>query len=248
MSRYIFLTVRTGSSRLPNKAILDLCGKPTIQYLIDGLKKSRYAKDIILCTTNEKQDDTLCDIAVDSDIKFYRGDSEDKLRRWLGACEKYKVDFFVNVDGDDLFFDYEIADHIFEQYDSFHPGFIDGQGYLYNDVYGISFGALKHVCQTKKTDSSEYVKTFFENRFDTQKIKNYDKKWIKRNIRMTLDYEEDFIFFEKVINDLQDDLSFDNIIKHIERNPSIAKINYHLEDEWKKRQSLQKEKQSEVNE
>ena len=65
---------------------------------------------------------------------------------------------------------------------------------------------------------------------------------------MTLDYEEDFIFFEKVINDLQDDLSFDNIIKHIERNPSIAKINYHLEDEWKKRQSLQKEKQSEVNE
>jgi len=36
----IFLSVRTGSSRLPKKALFKIRGKTTIEYLIDRLKKS----------------------------------------------------------------------------------------------------------------------------------------------------------------------------------------------------------------
>ena len=41
MVNSILITVRTSSTRLPRKAILDINGKPTIQYLIENIKKSK---------------------------------------------------------------------------------------------------------------------------------------------------------------------------------------------------------------
>ena len=124
----LFISVRTGSTRLPNKATLDICGKPTIQYLIDNLKKSAHADRIVLCTTQLDEDDVLCKIAKDNGISFFRGSSEDKIERWRGACEEYDIEFFVNADGDDIFFDYGLADLCFTQYEYSAADFIDGRG------------------------------------------------------------------------------------------------------------------------
>ena len=60
MVNSILITVRTSSTRLPRKAILDINGKPTIQYLIENIKKSKLADKIILCTSEEPDDDILC--------------------------------------------------------------------------------------------------------------------------------------------------------------------------------------------
>ena len=43
----ILITVRTNSTRLPNKALLKIMGKETIIYLIDRVKKSKLADKII---------------------------------------------------------------------------------------------------------------------------------------------------------------------------------------------------------
>ena len=69
----IFLSVRTGSSRLPEKALYEIRDKTMIEYLIDRLKKSKYAEKVILCTTELKEDDVLCDIARENDIDYFRG-------------------------------------------------------------------------------------------------------------------------------------------------------------------------------
>ena len=120
MVNSILITVRTSSTRLPRKAILDINGKPTIQYLIENIKKSKLADKIILCTSEEPDDDILCQIATDCGIDYYRGSLKDKLVRWMEACKEYNIDFFVNVDGDDLFFDYNLADLVIEQYNDIH--------------------------------------------------------------------------------------------------------------------------------
>ena len=59
----IFISVRTGSTRLPNKSILKINDKYTIEYVINSVKKSKYADKIILCTTELEEDNILCDIA-----------------------------------------------------------------------------------------------------------------------------------------------------------------------------------------
>ena len=242
----IFISVRTGSSRLPKKALYEIQGKTTIEYLIDRLKKSKYAEKVIVCTTELKEDDILCDIAERNDIDYFRGSSPDKLMRWLGATEKYGVDFFVNVDGDDIFFDAGLADVCFEQCEYEHwcyydLDFIDGQG-QYNDVYGVSSHALNMVCESKQSDETEFIKPFFyeiEEYINIQKIVNVPDKYKKRKMRLTLDYEEDFEFFKTVIEyflDNSKEMEFEDIVKYIEENPEVSNINWHREQDWKENQ------------
>jgi spore coat polysaccharide biosynthesis protein SpsF len=235
----IFLSVRTGSTRLPKKALYEIKGKTTIEYLIDRLKKSKYAEKVIVCTTELKEDDILCDIAERNDIDYFRGSSPDKLMRWLGATEKYGVDFFVNVDGDDIFFDAELADICFEQRKD--VDFIDGQG-QYNDVYGVSSHALNMVCESKQSNETEFIKPFFydiKEYINIQKIVNVPDKYKKRKMRLTLDYEEDFEFFKNVIEHFLDnskEMEFENVVKYIEENPEVSNINWHREQDWKENQ------------
>ena len=42
----IFISVRTGSSRLPKKALYKIQGKTTIEYLIDRLKNQNMLKKL----------------------------------------------------------------------------------------------------------------------------------------------------------------------------------------------------------
>ena len=49
---------------------------------------------------------------------------------------------------------------------------------------------------------------------------------------MTLDYDEDYIFFKNIIESLND-YSFDNVLNYLENNPEIKKINYFLDEEWR---------------
>ena len=69
--RAIFVSVRTGSTRLPRKALKKIREKTTIEYLIDRVKKSAHADKIVLCTTELSEDDALCEIATRSGIEFF---------------------------------------------------------------------------------------------------------------------------------------------------------------------------------
>ena len=66
----ILITVRTGSTRLPKKALIEINGKPTIEYLIERVKQSKFADNIILCTTKLPEDDILCKLAQKNNIKY----------------------------------------------------------------------------------------------------------------------------------------------------------------------------------
>ena len=52
----IFITVRTGSTRLPQKALLKIHDHSTIEHLIKRVKRSKLADIIVLCTTNLPED------------------------------------------------------------------------------------------------------------------------------------------------------------------------------------------------
>ena len=54
---------------------------------------------------------------------------------------------------------------------------------------------------------------------------------------MTLDYPDDLIFFETVINNFgKKYFNLKDIVNLIDKKPEIGKINLYLEEEWKKNQ------------
>ena len=55
----VIIEARTGSSRLRNKVIAEIEGKPIIFYGIDRVKKIKAVEQIIIATTQEKNEKIL---------------------------------------------------------------------------------------------------------------------------------------------------------------------------------------------
>ena len=187
-----------------------------------------------LCTTELPEDDLLCEIATRNGIEYHRGSVSDKLERWNGACHEYGIDFFVTADGDDLFCDPEMMDLAFTQYAA--DGSID---FIKSDdvvcgsfTYGIKHAALKKVCEIKDTDDTEMMWVYFTETglFNVHDLQDIPDHILRKDIRMTLDYQEDFDFFKNVI-DFFDDTSYTmkEILAYLDSNPSVKEINYFLE-------------------
>mgnify|MGYP003637577165 CR=1 FL=1 len=240
MHKAIFITVRTGSTRLPNKALLKIKGKPTIEHLINRVKQTQLVDNIVLCTTTLPEDDILCDIADKHGILHYRGSVKDKLERWRGACEEFSIDFFATADGDDLFCDPELLELAFRQCETSDVDFIHGDELICGSfTYGIKTSALRKVCEIKNTEDTEMMWTYFKDTklFNVKSLQQVPKKYKRKDIRMTLDYEDDFKFFKKIIEYFGDKkFGLANILSYIDANPEIKDINYYLEEKWKNNQ------------
>ena len=65
---------RTSSKRFKNKVLFPIYGKPLIEHVIFRIKKSLLIKNIIVATSNNKEDDKLVNFLKKIKIKFYRGD------------------------------------------------------------------------------------------------------------------------------------------------------------------------------
>jgi len=241
----IFITVRTGSTRLPNKPILKIKEKYTIEYVIDSVKSSKYADLVVLCTTTRKEDLVLCDIARNNNIEYFQGSEHNKWERWRHACEKFDIDFFVNADGDDLFYDAGLADICFKQHLN-NPKkrvVIDGQG-LYNDVYGFDRAAINKICSLEGSDQTEphhLIEFLRYTDIKVDKILNIPDLYKKNNLRMTLDYPEDLQFFKTIIESFKDSgFTLEDVINYTNLNPQVREINYFREEAWKENQKAAK--------
>jgi len=226
------ITVRSKSTRLKNKCFLPFSGKTVIEHIID--RSLNFNLDPILCTTIEKEDDRLEEIAINKNIRYFRGSVEDKLDRWRKACEKYNIDNFISVDADDLFFDKSLVlrsfDTLIKGYDFVtHPKLLPYEGCV---GYGITYDIIKKACQIKKTDKTEMMWVFIDE------VKNLKKAQMHipergEKIRLTLDYIEDYWLMLAVERILGPYASMHDIIKLFQENPDLHKINWFRNHEYK---------------
>lgn len=231
MRNAIFITVRTDSTRLPQKALLKILEKPIIELVILRAKQVKDIDRIVLCTTEQPNDDILINIAEMNGIEFFRGSAQDKLDRWLGAAKKFQIDYFVTVDGDDLFCDPELINIAVKQMNTGEYDFIKAPKGLICGAftYAIRVSALQKACDIKDTTDTEMMWVYFEESglFKVCDLEVTDLIFFDE-IRLTLDYPEDFEFFRTVFNRLKcsnNELPLRNIVSFLRSNPNIIKIN-----------------------
>lgn len=239
MKSAIFVTVRSDSSRLPNKALLPIIGKPTIEMVILRAKLVRNVEKVIVCTTKRPLDDGIVQIAGKCGVLHYRGSLDDKLDRWLGAAKKFDIDFFVTMDGDDLLCDPELMEVGIEQLKLNDVDFIEApQGLICGSfTYGIRTTALEKVCSIKDTDDTEMMWVYFKDTglFKVSTLQIKDPVFYDPNIRMTLDYEEDFAFFKAIFehfNCINNDIPLRDIVPFLRTHPEIVQLNAFRHQDW----------------
>jgi spore coat polysaccharide biosynthesis protein SpsF len=237
----IFIPVRISSTRLLNKPLLKIKGKTVIEHLIDRMKSAKLPDVIVLCTTTNQEDKKLVNIAKKNKIEYFRGSEKDIIKRFFEAAMKYDIDFIVNVDGDDILCDPEYVDKTIDIFLKNNPDVIKWEGLPFGAApLGIKVGALKKVYSTKDVDDTEtgWGLYFTENKLFNVEILQADSAVRYPDIRMSLDYPEDFDFFNKIFEELYvpgKTMSLLNVITFLRRNPQIIRINTGLQKKYLKR-------------
>ena len=233
MRRAVFITVRLDSARLPEKAFKKIQGKYVLEHIIQRAKLAKKFDGIVVCTSDRKTDDPIEKLAYDKGVCCFRGSLNDKLERWRGAAEKFGCEFFVTFDGDDLFCEPELLDSASKTMDTSEVDFLEAPDGLVCGAftYAIRTAALNRVCAIKNDTDTEMIWRYFKETglFKTSCLPcEKNSEYFNSNIRLTLDYEEDFDFFTKVFESLNcenNDIQLKTIIEFLNRNPEVVAIN-----------------------
>lgn len=234
-----FITVRTGSTRLPEKWGLRINGRRVIEHIIDRAKAVKGAERVIVCTSTDVGDDILETIAKENGVDCFRGSLLDKLARWQGAAHAFNVDYIVTVDGDDPFCDPELCDLHIEQMKDSPCDFVSPPKDIACGAVGFCFStaALDRVCEMKGSEDTEMMWVYFTETgaFKIRELDVTDPIFYNPCARLTLDYPEDFQFFERVFQELgiqKNDVPLRTILQLLNEKPEIMEINWFRQQEF----------------
>ena len=225
----IFIPVRLSSTRLPSKALLKINNKPCIQYLIERIKKVEGLDGIILCTTKNSVDDEIVNLAKQMKIDVFRGSEQDILERFNGAAKEFDVKYILNVDGDDILCEPEFIRKTAYELKQNQLDFISWKNMpLGTTPIGIKTSALMTVCNQKNNHDTEtgWGKFFTETgMFNVKFLTSEDPELKDEDLRLTLDYPEDFKLFEQLLINLEKPFDLKKIIKFLNSRKDIKNLN-----------------------
>jgi spore coat polysaccharide biosynthesis protein SpsF len=112
----IVVQARMGSSRLPGKVAKKVGGKEYLRHQIDRILKKCPPSRCIIATTLRQEDDIVCEMAVKSGVQFFRGSSQDVLKRYIDAAEDFRFTDVVRLTGDCPLIDPYIMNEIIRVY------------------------------------------------------------------------------------------------------------------------------------
>lgn len=233
---YAIIQARMGSSRLPGKIFMNFCDKPDIYHVYTRLRQSKKVEKIIVATTNDEKDNKVEIFCKENGISYFRGSESDVLDRFY-KCSKYfgikKTDTIVRITADCPLLDFELVDKLivfFEKNDFDYvsnveiPTYPDGL-----DIEVFKFESLEKAwIEAKKSSEREHVTPYIRENKNVFRIGSYENKCDLSGYRWTLDEIEDYELINKIYEDLYRENEFfltDDILKLLEKNPDLKKIN-----------------------
>jgi|TARA_B110000495_G_C22925154_1_gene540624 spore coat polysaccharide biosynthesis protein SpsF len=229
------ITVRNSSKRLPSKSTIKITSElRSIDILIKRAQKTELP--VIIATSNDPSDDIFEDIAQNHNVKIFRGSLVNKIKRWYDCFNYFKIKNALLVDGDDLAYNYEIGKRAIYQLKNLkvemilNPSNIICGFFTYAlNLNGIS--KLYDVAKNENIDTDVIHKFIQLANLKTSFIK-LDETECNKEIRLTLDYEEDLDFFKKLYQNVSVTATGTDIVKFLEKNIIIKEINYHKQKDF----------------
>lgn len=238
MKAAITITARMKSKRLQLKVLRYIKGKPMIEHMIDRLKLSKLADDIILCTSTNPQDEILVDIAEKHGIMWFRGSEDDVLDRLFNGATKYGADFIAGATADNPLCDPEYIDRTIQAWKSTDADYITSFDLpLGAYCHGVKVKALKRVIESKKENDTEIWGRFFEKSDEFKKEKvEVDPSVRYPDIRLTVDEAEDLELIRRIFDKFYvngNTFKLRDVVKYMIEHPEVRAINQNT-NHWTK--------------
>ena len=238
------IEARMNSKRLYGKVLKEVCGKPVLWHIVERINRSKYVQDVVIATSTSGKDDAIIKFADKYNIMTYRGSEDDVLKRLVETHEYMNSDLVVEITGDSPFVDCDVIDQTIEMYLSSNCDYVSNtltRTYpigVRSQVFHIDLLKECDKLSTEKKDR-EHVTTYIcRNEEGKYKLKNLLSPDIFNipKLRLSLDYEEDFILTKKVYEALypkNKEFKLNDIISFLDKRPDIVEINKHCKQEYK---------------
>lgn len=236
MNYLAIIQARTGSTRLPNKVLMNLAGEPVLKHVISRVKASTLVSDLVVATTLSNEDVEIVKLVSNLNVKVYCGSENDVLDRFYQIAKITQPDNIVRITADCPVIDPKVIDLVISEYEknnvdyasnALNPTFPDGL-----DVEVFSFRSLeKAYFEAKLYSEREHVTPYINKNKHIFKVINITNNIDLSNKRWTLDNKEDFIFLESIFNALFYKnflFGMDDILDFLNYKPELENINKHI--------------------
>jgi len=233
------IQARMGSTRLPNKVLMEVNGRPLLSYMIERVKAAETIDEVVIATSSGKSDDPIAIFCQSNKIICLRGSLEDVLDRYYQTAVKTKCTTVVRLTGDCPLIDPKVIDTVVKKYETGNYDYVANTAPPENitfpegmDVEVFSFKVLKKAWEeAKKPSDREHVTFYFwknTNKFSTYR---YDLKKNYSRYRLTIDYPEDYEVIKVLIAALYPKkklFSMLDIINYLDSHEDVMKINQNI--------------------
>ena len=113
-SSAIVIPARMGSTRFPGKPLVDLCGKPMIQWVYERSIASKVSDQVLIATPDQEILDACAKFGAPAILT--RSDHPTGTDRIAEVAEKVVADVYINVQGDEPLIDIETIKSVFEPF------------------------------------------------------------------------------------------------------------------------------------
>ena len=100
MRTVAIIQARMASSRLPGKVLLEIGGRPMLQWVVERVRQAEQVDQVVVATTVEASDDPVADFCEAAAVACFRGSHHDVLDRFYRAALAYEADLVVRVTAD----------------------------------------------------------------------------------------------------------------------------------------------------
>ena len=230
-----FVEARTRSSRLPNKVLLPILGRPMLELMVERLRRARTLDGIVIATTEHPADDAIADLARRAGVEAFRGSEEDVLARVLGAARSAGADVIVETTGDCPLHDPAIIDKVVADFRiggaDFVSNVLDYTTPRGTDVRVFTADALDEINRTSTDPADhEHVSLHFWEHPEKYRLRNVRTELPAEvaGYRLTVDTLDDFRLVEMVYQELyprNPEFTLGDILELFARRPDLLSIN-----------------------
>jgi spore coat polysaccharide biosynthesis protein SpsF len=209
MRTVAIIQARLGSSRLPGKALADICGKPMLLRVVERVQRCKTVDAVVVAVPDTAEDEPLLKFCESHRISFFRGPEADVLARYHGAALAYDAEAIVRVTSDCPLVEPHVIDAVVEM---FREGEVD---YCCNNLkpswpHGLDCelfskaALLRAQRETRDPYWREHVTEAFRCQPAVYRLANLECPEDMSRYRVTVDWPEDLELVRELYKALGD--------------------------------------------
>lgn len=232
------IQARRQSTRLPDKILLPLSGKPVLQHVVERCQRIEGVSEVVVAAPDNEHESSLGELVETCGARFHQGPLNDVLSRYWGAVQNSDCSLIMRVTADCPLIDPDLCGALIAKTLEKNADYGGLGGWPHGLDCEVFTRALlgKTHREAKSPQDREHVTLWMKRQPDIKRIGlRPDGKSLHEGNRWVVDYPEDYQFLCELFKLLpQGNLmcGWKTILATVNNNPHIRDINAEQEEKW----------------